>query len=164
MAKVFDLESNGLLDEITTLHCLTIYDTVTKVYTRYNSQRNDLKEGLKVLAEADLLIGHNIKGYDIPAIQKLYPRFKPQGKVLDTLIVSRLIWVHIRDLDFDYARKHPEFPKNMIGRHSLQAWGHRLGLLKGDYSGGWESWNQEMDDYCEQDLAHRSKLVALSHA
>ena len=45
-----------------------------------------------------------------------------------------------------------------MGRHSLESYGYRLGVLKGEYSKGktaedaWAKWTQEMSDYCEQDV------------
>lgn len=152
MAIVFDLESNGLLPEIHTIHCIVTYDTDTKKYTRFSSPQGNIETGIKLLQDADCIIGHNIIGYDIPAIQKIYPWFKPKGMVRDTLVISRLIWTDLKDRDFRLSHKDPDFPKQLIGRHSLMAWGYRLANLKDDYVGGWESWNQAMEDYCEQDV------------
>ena len=42
-------------------------------------------------------------------------------------------------------------PKNMIGRYSLEAWGYRLGILKGTYMGGRDEWSLDMQDYMKQD-------------
>lgn len=96
-------------------------------------------------------IGHNIIGFDEPALLKLYPDWFPEGKVRDTLILTRLMWADIKDSDFDNQRKGL-FPAKYIGKHSLAAWGHRLGDYKDDYSGGWEAWSEEMQSYCEQDV------------
>ena len=43
--------------------------------------------------------------------------------------MSRLIWTNL--LDHDY--KYKELPAKLYGRHSLEAWGYRVGLRKGDY-------------------------------
>ena len=49
------------------------------------------------LQDADRIIGHNIIGYDIPVILKLYPWFgKP---VVDTLLLSRLYHPDMINLD-----------------------------------------------------------------
>jgi DNA polymerase I-like protein with 3'-5' exonuclease and polymerase domains len=45
-----------------------------------------------------------------------------------------------------------KLPKKLYGSHSLEAWGNRLGNYKGDYTGGWEVFTQEMLDYCIQDV------------
>jgi DNA polymerase I-like protein with 3'-5' exonuclease and polymerase domains len=46
----------------------------------------------------------------------------------------------------------------LIGLHSLKAWGYRLGEYKGEYSGGWNTFSQEMLDYCVQDTLVTQKL------
>ena len=86
------------------------------------------KEWLSILENADTIIGHNICSYDIPAIQKLYPAFKPKGKVIDTLILARMFWPDI--LDIDFKNKWETMPMQLYGRHSLEAYGHRLSLYK----------------------------------
>jgi DNA polymerase I len=42
----------------------------------------------------------------------------------------------------------------MIGKHSLEAWGIRLGHLKGDFgkTADWSMWSQAMQDYNERDV------------
>jgi len=147
----FDLETNGLLDELTTIHSLVIEHPLTgEVWSLYGSA---IPEGLERLRTADGIIGHNIIGFDIPAIQKLYPEWVPQGVVRDTLIASRLFWPseQIRDRDFKRAEK-AGFPKNLIGRYTLEAFGYRMGNYKGDFKGPWTTWTEEMQAYCEQDV------------
>ena len=46
---------------------------------------------LSYLQDADYLIGHNIIGFDIPIIKRLYPYFNPRGIIIDTLLLSRLL-------------------------------------------------------------------------
>ena len=138
---IFDLEADGLVP--TKIHCIAIDGTV---YT-------DIDRDAEILGTASVIVGHNIIGYDIPAIQKFYPYFNPSN-VVDTLVLSRLIFPDM--LDRDMIRK--DYPRKLVGRHSLEAWGHRLGLHKGDYDGGWEVCSQEMLDYCLQDVAVTSKL------
>ena len=56
---------------------------------------------------------------------------------------------------------HGETSPKLIGRHSLKAWGYRLGELKGDYSDNSEAFAQytdEMLSYCIQDTAVTKKL------
>tara|TARA_R100000541_G_scaffold605_2_gene3968 strand:- start:631 stop:2127 length:1497 start_codon:yes stop_codon:yes gene_type:complete len=48
---------------------------------------------------------------------------------------------------------HPDgFLRRMWGSHSLKAWGLRMGNLKGDYDGGWATFNEDMLLYMEQDV------------
>ena len=65
--------------------------------------------------------------------------------------MARVLWADIKDADFR-RRERGEFPANLIGKYSLEAFGHRLGLHKGSYDGPWERWSREMQDYMDQDV------------
>jgi DNA polymerase I-like protein with 3'-5' exonuclease and polymerase domains len=176
---IFDNETNGLIPELDRIHCIAMRDTNKGETHRANDHGSKLsiEGGVRMLQEAADICGHNIIGFDIPATQKVYPWFVPKGRVWDTLIMSQLIFTNLTDDDFDRIRQHERdiaagrriagiFPKKLIGKHSLEAWGWRMGLWKGDYSDmmkakgldPWESWNQEMDDYCVQDIRVTTKL------
>jgi DNA polymerase I-like protein with 3'-5' exonuclease and polymerase domains len=136
------------------VHCIVTKNLDTGEVLRYNDvgTHESVTTGVNILAEAEVLIGHNIVGFDIPAIQQIYPFFKPKGRCYDTLILSRLFQPHILSLDF---RKKPiGMPGKLYGRHSLEAWGYRLGDYKGEFgkTSDWSEWSQEMEDYCEQDV------------
>lgn len=161
----FDIETNGLLEEMDTIHSLVLQDVDTGEVFSFHGKY--IEDGVWMLHDADQMIGHNIIKFDIPAIQKLYPSFQPdESKVYDTLVMSRLIWADLMDRDakavaiYQNSGGTKGLPPKMRGRHSLEAWGYRLGHWKGDYSeemkaqglDPWASWNQEMQDYCEQDV------------
>lgn len=147
---IFDLESDGLLKQMTKLHCLVLRNADTNEVRTYHGK--DVRDGLFLLRYAEEAIGHNIIAFDIPAIQKLYPDFEIFGRITDTLVLSRLIATTLAEKDTIRYRKDPEsFPRKLVGSHSLRAWGLRLKNLKGDYDGGWEEYSQEMLDYCIQD-------------
>lgn len=152
---VFDIETNGLLDELDRVHCLCIKSVENGNVVSCEPHSIDI--GLRLLMDADVLIGHNIIKFDIPALQKVYPWFKPKAKLMDTLILARLIYPEISNSDFPLAEKG-QLPKKLIGRYSLEAFGYRIGEYKGDYKGGWDQWSQEMQDYCEQDIEVTTKL------
>lgn len=141
---IFDIETNGLLDDLDKVHCLVLKDTSTDKVETYT---NNIQDGLKRLEQADCIIGHNIIKFDLPALKKVYD-FNYKGKIRDTLVLTRLIWSDIKERDFQTK----DFPTKLIGRHSLQAWGVRLGNTKGDYTGSWEQFNDEMLSYCIQDV------------
>ena len=143
---IFDLETDGLLDDVTKIHCLVIKDIDTGQSLGYTG-RGIWTEGIPKLEKADMIIGHNIIKYDIPVLKKL-GTFNPKGEVFDTLVCTRLIWADIKQADFTRT----DFPRKLIGSHSLAAWGHRLGNYKGDYDGGWEEYSDEMLEYCFQDV------------
>lgn len=114
---------------------------------------DQIDQGLELLSVADEIIGHNVIAYDFPAVALLYPEFSTSAKITDTLVLSRLIKANIMQEDADGAFRSATgaFPKRLWGSHSLAAWGLRVGNLKGDYTGGWENFSQEMLDYCIQD-------------
>lgn len=160
MALIFDLETDGLLDEVTKIHCLVTKDAQNGLVNAYTG--HDIEGGIKSLMDAvkrgETVSGHNIIKYDIPVIQKLYPWFKlDTTKVFDTLVATRLIWANIKDND-NILLKENRLPGKLYGSHSLEAWGYRLGNYKGDYKGGWETFTQEMLDYCVQDVEVTSAL------
>ena len=71
---LFDIETNGLLDELDRVHSLVMLDVDTGEMISCADQEGytSIEVGLKMLQDADLLIGHNIQAFDIPAIQKVY--------------------------------------------------------------------------------------------
>ena len=52
-----------------------------------------------MLTEADVIVGHNIINFDIPALRKTYSWFEPSGDVIDTLILSRLYHPNMMEID-----------------------------------------------------------------
>ena len=148
MRVIFDLETNGFLSDATKIHSIVIKDIDTKQVFSYHGDK--IGRGLYILSGASLLVGHNILKFDLPVIEKLYPEYKIEGEVFDTLLVSRLIWTNRKELDFQLK----ELPLNLAGRHSLESWGYRLGLRKGDYAkeNDFSVWTPAMQTYCERDV------------
>lgn len=148
MRLIFDIETNGFLSEATKIHSIVIKDIDTKQMYSYHGDK--IGRGLYILSGASLLVGHNILKFDIPVINKLYPEYKIEGDVFDTLLVSRLIWTNRKELDFQMK----ELPLKLAGRHSLEAWGYRLGLRKGEFAktNDFANWSEEMQKYCELDV------------
>lgn len=159
---LFDIESTGLLRQGSTIHCIVVRDTEgdTQVFD-YKPERAVI-QGVKMLEQADALIGHNIINYDIPLLKEQYPDFNPVGETLDTLVLSRLYYPNI--IDRDYERRPQGMPQRLYGRHSLESWGYRLKCFKGDFAkhqGAWEKYTPEMLDYCIQDTEVTLKLYQL---
>ena len=155
---IFDVETDGFLDTLTKIHSLVIDDIDTGETPSYADQAGyrPIEEGVRRLMAADLIIGHNIIKFDIPAIQKVYPWFEvDERKVFDTLVATRVMWADVKENDFKRAQspKH-QFPKKLIGAYSLKAWGYRMGTLKGTYleENDFETWTPELQTYCERDV------------
>jgi hypothetical protein len=127
---------------------------------------------LQWLETADVLIGHNIIGFDLPIIKRLYPWFSYSGTVVDTLLLSRLYHPNLLDIDQpkdkytkERTTRWEDMPVQLTGRHSLEAYGYRLGEYKGNFgkTTDWKEWSQEMQDYCKQDVIVTTKLCKHFH-
>lgn len=157
---IFDIETDGLLHDVSQIHCVVIHDTESNITLTYNDQGNTdpIVRGINYLAQADQIVGHNVINYDLPVIKKLYPFFEPEGEVLDTLVLSRLYHPNMLDVDKKHNWKH--MPLQLYGRHSLESYGYRLGEYKGEYgkTADWKQWSEDMERYCMQDVVVTTKL------
>lgn len=167
---VADIESDNLLDDLTKIHCLVIQDLESDEVLSCTDSSPDypsIREGLELLSQADRIYGHNWIRFDHPALLKLYPEFKTDARIIDTLVATRLRFAHIKRSDFARA-KMSKLPSRLIGSQGLEAWGHRLGENKEDYTGWckrngieepWAHWSKAMQDYCAQDVKVNKALV-----
>jgi DNA polymerase-1 len=161
---VFDIETNGFLDQLDRVHCIVLKDidtgAVLSCHNHSDLDGPDLPSGMKLLMKADCIIGHNIIAFDIPALQKVYPWFSiDPAKVFDTFVMARLYEANIKERDLLPVNKG-KYPKALFGQQGLEAWGYRLGDYKGDYKGPWDTWSPEMQSYCEQDVEVTHKLYS----
>ena len=151
----FDIETNAIedwsnLSDLHTVHCLSIYDPTTPKMITYHGA--GIQNGLQELAKADRIVGHNVIGFDLPALSKMYSFHPPLIRVLDTMVMAKCIVADVRNDDF----LRNNFDKSLIGSHSLKAWGNRLDKLTklayGEEDGAFDSYNDEMRQYCERDV------------
>lgn len=85
-------------------------------------------------------VGHNALSFDGPTVTRLAGGHVDVTNTVDTLVLSYL------------------FDPQLLGGHSLEAWGERLGDPKGkfeDFSG----YSPEMDKYCQQDVRLGKKVA-----
>ena len=127
---VFDIEANGLLEESTVIHCLTIKDIDTGGIFHYPPDK--IKVGLMRLYCAKVLVCHNLIGFDLPLIRKFFPKWDTKAQVYDTMILSQMFW--------------PD-----IGKHNLDVWGERLGIAKPVHE-DWSVYSDEMRIRCNEDV------------
>lgn len=169
---VGDIETDGFLDVCTQVHCIVLYNLEEETYHRYNSQTaGEIDTAIVLMNQADELYFHYGHGFDYPALKKLYPDFNPYPSAMfDTIDMAKAIYRDIRNMDFSAmakGKRHPDFAKlQLVGKHSLKAWGYRLGILKGSLAGGdgttdWSKWTPAMEDYCVQDVAVTVELLKL---
>lgn len=165
---LFDCETDGFVVSLTTIHSLVLRDLDTNETLSYADQPGYLpiSEGVRRLQTATELSGHNIIKFDIPAIQKVFPWFAPKARLLDTLVLARLVWPELKKSDPKLILRGT-LPAKFRGRYSLEAFGYRLKRWKGDYSDvmkekgldPWAEWNKDMQDYCEQDVDVNAVLL-----
>ena len=96
MSIIFDIETDGFYQDVTKIHCIALKEIGEKDVRLFGP--DSIPEALKILQDADVLIGHNIIQYDIPVIKKLYPEIKLTDNVLDTINLSMICF--------------PEYPAN----------------------------------------------------
>ena len=143
MKYCFDIETDGLLNDVTKIWCIVLKDIDTNEVFKYGPA--NVRDGVIKMQGAELLIGHNIIAFDLPVIKKIYKYSQMKDKVFDTLVATRLVWADIKDKDFRNVNKG--FPTKLIGRHSLKAWGVRLGNYKQDIETDWSEFTDEMLEY-----------------
>ena len=152
---VFDLETNGLYDEVAKIHCLVLHDLNRDQTFTYGP--DSIAAGLEHLATADVLIGQNILFYDIPVIRKLYPFYTfAAARIIDTLITTRLIWPKEKLYDMD-TEQYTQVPPKLRGSASLKAWGYRLSDYKINFK-DFKEYSEEMLAYCIQDVNVTTQL------
>lgn len=88
----------------------------------------------------DLVVGHNFLTFDAPELNRFLGRgtIDPH-RVIDTLVISRMV-------DYGIA-----IPPGARSPHSLDAWGRRLGVYKGDFH-KFDELTDEMREYWLGDL------------
>ena len=152
---VFDLETNGLYDDVNEIFCIVLHDVNRQQTFSYGPDSID--DALAFIADADTLIGHNIIFYDIPVLKKLHPNLLTKDQhVIDTLIATRLLWPKEKLYDLD-INHYTNVPPGMRGRASLKAWGYRLSDRKIDFK-DFSEFSQDMLEYCIQDVNVTTKL------
>ena len=124
---IFDLEADGL--DPTQIWCVCAKRLGdVEVYTFTDA---DLFKAY--LEDVTEVIGHNIIGYDVPVLERLWGIDFSGKKITDTLVMSRL--------------SEP----SKLGGHGLKKWGEYLHCDKGDYD-DWTRLSPEMITYCKQDV------------
>lgn len=131
---VCDIEGNGL--QPTKIWCCVCKDITDNSFTVFRD--GDADKAREYFKTVDKIIGHNLIGYDVIWLNKLWKTGIKIDKIIDTLVLSRLA---------DSFR---------MG-HSLEDWGKRLHYYKWHHE-DWSKWSQEMEDYCKQDVEVTHKV------
>jgi DNA polymerase I-like protein with 3'-5' exonuclease and polymerase domains len=156
---VLDLETDNLLEAVTKVHCAVIRSSSEEPMTFLPGDLSFLDLLRSYEAMGITLVGHNLVNYDLAVLEKLFG-YVHKGPVLDTLVMSRLVYPDIKPRDFGLQKKG-RIPAPMMGKHSLEAWGYRLGFHKGSFAKttDWKEFSQEMLDYCVRDTEVTFRLL-----
>lgn len=120
-----DIETDGI--DATRIWCVvTMENGVPTVHTTPDTLSEALRSPVSV-------VGHNLIGYDMPVLERLWGVSVASERIIDTLVLSRL------------------FDPSKSGGHSLRNWGNELGFPKGEHD-DWSQLSQEMVNYCIQDV------------
>ena len=99
---ILDLESNGLLNKASRIHCIVLKWCNDDLIEAFNDEKysdnpkelpmgsNSITTAISHIEVASTIVGHNIIGFDLPLIKKLYPYFTYPPVIVDTLLLSRL--------------------------------------------------------------------------
>lgn len=167
---VFDLETDGLLKDLTKIHCAVFTNIDSKFTLRFyddlphpnpfDASLNSLQTHLMTCIEqGDTFIGHNIISFDCRVLKRFYGidmgrlHLQRKIKLIDTLVMSGCL-----NPDRQLPKGCPTSTENPItGRldkitpHSLEAWGYRLGNFKIHHH-DWTTFSPEMLERCTQDV------------
>jgi len=150
---IFDIEANALLQDATKIWTIVAYNLEENKYhiyldkeENYSYPKNsiiyiNIEEYLQLLTSS-YLVGHNVLGFDLPLLKKLYNfnySISPSS-VADTIIMSRLFF--------------PDRPG-----HSVAYWGEVFKFPKGDHS-DFSCLSQEMLTYCIRDVDITRRVYA----
>lgn len=134
--SIFDIETNGLYDNVTKIHCMSVMQSKDGVTTSFSL--TNIEEMKLFLKSQETLVGHNIIRYDIPVLEKLLG-IKITSRIIDTLGLSWYLFPNRKE-------------------HGLEAWGEEFGVPKPVI----ENWdNLPVEEYiyrCEEDVKINTRL------
>lgn len=135
---VFDIEGDNLLPKLSTVWVICLYNLDTGEETHFRGFEED--KWRPILSGAELLVGHNICGYDIPALEKIF-KWKPSRhtRLHDTYVLSSVL---------DYNRPYG---------HSLASWGEHFGYPKIEFE-DFSQYSEDMLVYCTRDVSLNVKV------
>ena len=134
MTTVFDIETDGLLNEMTKIHVLSYSDDGKTIH-----HTHDYDEMREFFATRKTIAGHNIIRFDAPAVEKILG-IKIKSRMIDTLALSWYI---------NHTRM----------KHGLEGYGEEYGVPKPVI----KDWNtltpQEYAHRCDEDVRINVRLL-----
>lgn len=150
---VLDIEADGFYDVATKAHVIVLQDVHSDECHIWrpsvDQDESDFFEHIHKYLDGCTIVGHNIFGYDLPLLRKLFRidyfigredtwggteiNHPARVNFVDTFQLSSFLW--------------PDRP----GGHSLANLAALAGSHKDDFKGPWDVWSQDMEAYCIQD-------------
>lgn len=139
MRCILDIETDGLIENAKSIHCIVAKDIDTnKVFSFIEDEcYTKFPEFSKHI---DNFIMHNGVSFDARILNNFNIATITPTKVTDTLLLSQLLYPEIE------------------GGHSLAAWGERFSSPKNNYK-DFTHYTPEMLEYCKQDVEITHKLI-----
>ncbi len=125
-----DIEGNDLFPKVSRIWCAVAFNIVSREVVRLVGH-DEIKQWFDDHADC-VFIGHNILGYDMPALNKVLGTRIKLTQCIDTMLMSMF------------------YNPSMDGGHSLEAWGIRLRYPKQEWT-DFSKYQPAMLDYCEND-------------
>ena len=155
---VFDVETNGYLEETHTVHCMVVkdldYGTLCVASTR---DMTSFIRALRILHEAKIVVGHNIIQFDLPILSRFmsgYLNGRRLWRGRDNSFYERLkeLDVKIRDT---YVMSRLFDPERL--RHSIEDYGRQFGRAKPENE-QWDKLTGHMIFRCMEDCEIQAKV------
>ena len=135
---IVDIETSGLLNVIKSkddLHIMSVGWKTPRGEWKVKST-DDEKDIKKIFEdENNIIVGHNFIGYDIRALEKMFPDIEYKAQIIDTLPLSQYLF-------------------NDRPKHGLESWGVDVGFEKVEISS--EEWvnlsKEKAIERCERDV------------
>lgn len=154
----FDSNSYAKDRTVDRVWCIVCRDFETGEMWHYDG--GSIEKFTKLLTEYDVVVGHNIIGFDNPVLERLINADFSKVVLRDTMVMSSLVYTNMLQMDLRIACRNGSLPTELAGKHSLKSWGYRLGLHKGEYN-DFTKYCPEMLEYCYRDVEVTAKLYEL---
>ena len=154
MRLVVDTETNAIdftawnrgdTSSLKTVHCVCALDIDER--REYRWRGKDVRQGINFIAlNSQEIIGFNLD-FD-------YRVMCQNNRIVMPSWVAQTCVRRRAKSAFPDGYNEYKLPRELWGRHSLEAWGLRLGMEKSDFgkSTDWTQWSEEMEDYCMRDV------------
>ena len=161
MHIVFDIEANSLDTSIAKIHCIVAREIGKNQFYYFHDEPSKfmsksphfrIERFGDLLRRTSVIIGHNILKYDFEILERYFGKESIPKTFIDTLLWSKVLYPD-RPL-------HRSCPTSVLGndgklrkitRHSLEAWGYRVHILKPEHN-DWENFSDTMLERCYHDV------------